>query len=109
MTMSVHVVMLYTTPENAVEFDEYYLNSHMPLANSIPGVRSSRTGVVLGSADGSPSVYHRLTVMQFDDADSVGHAFASEEGRLAAADYASFAPEGSMMVLWDDSDGSPSA
>ena len=47
-------------------FDEYYLSTHVPIANALPGLRRNEVSKVSGSLDGSTPPYHLLAELYFD-------------------------------------------
>jgi len=42
--MAAQVVVLYHTPADAIAFNQYYAETHTPLAKQIPGLRSFTIG-----------------------------------------------------------------
>jgi len=98
------MVVIYRTPKDVEAFDRHYFQTHIPLANKLPGLRKyeiSRGPVTVMA--GSPDVYLIGTV-HFDDLDAMKKAFASAEGQAAAADRRIYAPDdtGIQMFLFDD-------
>ncbi len=98
------MVVIYRTPKSVAAFDQHYFETHIPLAKKIPGLRKyeiSRGPVTVLA--GPPDVYLIGTV-HFDHLDAMKKAFASEEGRAAAADRKIYAPDdtGVQMFLFDD-------
>ncbi len=95
------LVVLYKTPKNAAAFDTYYFQTHVPLAKDIPGLRKyevSRGPVV---TPGGPAGVHLIAILHFDDLAAIQAAFASPEGRLAAADLQKFATGGAELLMFD--------
>lgn len=94
----IKLMVLYGPPEDPTAFEEYYLGTHTPLAEKIPGLRKlefSRTATL----DGAASPYHLIAELTFDDAGALQAAFASDEGKAAAADVANFATGGATMLV----------
>jgi uncharacterized protein (TIGR02118 family) len=48
-----------------------------------------------------PSAFHLIATLTFDNLAAIQSAFASPEGRAAAADVQSFATGGADMILYD--------
>ena len=73
----------------------------MPLAKTIPGLRSYEVtrGDVMGMA-GKHSAY-LLAVLEFDSLAAIGAAMASPEGQATAADLANFASSGVDVMMGD--------
>jgi uncharacterized protein (TIGR02118 family) len=98
------MVVIYRTPKDIEAFDRHYFDIHVPLAKKLPGLRKyeiSRGPVTVLA--GSPDVYLIGTV-HFDNLDAMKQAFASPEGRAAAADRQIYAPDdsGVQMFLFDN-------
>lgn len=95
------VLVLYNTPADPAAFDHYYHQTHIPLAKTIPGVRSYliNSGPVQNLAGGSaPYLVAELT---FDSMADVGAALSSPEGQAAAADVGNFATGGATLLIFD--------
>ena len=99
--MTVKLVVLYTQPSDPEAFDRHYLETHMPLANSMPGLERSETGRITSAIDGGEQTYYRITHLYFPDQTALQGGFGSSEGQAAAADYQQIAPPGSRMFLVD--------
>jgi len=100
------MIVIYRTPADLDAFERHYFGTHVPLAKKIPGLRKYEVshGPVTAMA-GSPDV-HMIGTLYFDDMDAIQRAFASPEGRAAAADRQTYAPDSSgiQMFLFDDRD-----
>ena len=96
------VLVLYRTPKDAAAFDKYYLSTHVPLAKKIPGVRKYEVSQGPVMTPAGPSDFHLIATLHFDDLAAVQKAFASVEGRAAAADVQTFATGGADMLLFDN-------
>lgn len=93
---------MYKTPKDAVAFDKYYFESHVPIAKRIPDLRKyevSRGPVVTPAG---PSAFHLIATLHFDDLAAIQRAFASAQGQAAAADVQTFATGGVDMLMFDD-------
>ncbi len=95
------VMVMYKTPQDAAAFDRHYFEKHVPLAKEIPGLRKFEVSQGPVMTPLGPSGYHLIAVLQFDDVAAIQTAFASPEGRAAAADVQGFATGGVDMVLFD--------
>ena len=93
------LLAIYQQPADAAAFDAYYFNKHVPLAKTIPGLRSYEVtqGDVMGMA-GKHGVY-LVAILEFDSLAAIGAAMASPQGQAAAADLANFAPAGVELML----------
>lgn len=97
------MVVIYRTPADVNAFEKHYFDTHVPLARKLPGLRKyeiSRGPVTVVA--GPPDV-HLIGTLHFDDFSSIKAAFASPEGRAAAADRRLYAPDdsGIQMFLFD--------
>ena len=90
---------IYQQPTDPAAFDNYYFNKHVPLAKTIPGLRSyeGTRGDVMGMA-GKHGVY-LVAILEFDSMAAVGAAMASEQGKATAADLANFAAAGVDVMM----------
>ena len=95
------LVVQYKKPADAAAFDAYYFGTHVPLAKTIPGLRSYEVNVgPIGTPQG-PSSLHLIAILSFDSMEAIGQAFASKEGQKTAADVANFAQAGVEMLMFD--------
>jgi uncharacterized protein (TIGR02118 family) len=94
----VKLTLLYGQPANAVSFESYYANTHLPLAAKITGVRRAEFSLVTGSLDGSTSPYYRIAELYFDDVQQMQAAMGSAEGQAAVADLSNFADGGVTTI-----------
>lgn len=97
--MTVKLVVLYTRPENAEEFDEHYLGVHGPLVDKIPGLQRWDSARLVAAADGGEHTYYRMAELYFADQAALEAALGSAEGKAAAGDYGQIAPPGSRMFV----------
>jgi uncharacterized protein (TIGR02118 family) len=95
------LLVLYNTPANPAAFDRYYHQTHIPLAQKIPGLRSYviSNGPVQALAGIAP---HLVAILRFDSLAGLNAALASPEGQAAAADLSNFASAGATLLIYDD-------
>lgn len=98
------MVVIYPTPKNIEAFDRHYFEIHVPLAKKIPGLRKYEVSDGPIATPTGASHVHRIGTLYFDDLAAIEKAFASAEGRAAAADRRLFAPDdsGVQMFLFDN-------
>lgn len=95
------LMVLYNKPADAAAFDAYYFGKHVPLAKTIPGLRSYEVNDgAIGTPQG-PSPVHLVAILSFDSMAAIGAAFGSKEGQATAADLANFAQAGVQMLMFD--------
>lgn len=95
------LLVMYKTPADPAAFDAYYYGTHVPIAKKIPGLRRYEVSAGPVGTPGGPSAYHLLATLTFDTPADIAAAFASPEGRAAAADVAKFAQAGVEMLIYD--------
>lgn len=90
---------IYQQPRDAAAFDAYYFQKHVPLAKTIPGLRSYEVthGDVMGMG-GKHGVY-LVAVLEFDSMAAIAAAMASPQGQATAADLANFAAAGVDVLM----------
>ena len=95
------LIAIYQQPADAAVFDDYYFNKHVPLAKTIPGLRSYEVthGDVMGMA-GKHGAY-LVAMLEFDSLAAIGAAMASPQGQATAADLANFAGAGVDVMMGD--------
>ena len=91
------LVVLYKTPNDPAAFDKYYLETHIPLAKKLPGLRKYRVTKGPVATPGGPSNFYLIAILSFDSTAAIGAAFASPEGKATAADVPKFASGGVEM------------
>jgi uncharacterized protein (TIGR02118 family) len=102
--MTVKLIVLYTQPEDRASFDSHYRDTHLPLAQKLPGLQRLELATVGAAADGGDVPYYQVAELYFADQGALQAAFASEEGKATAADYGTIAPAGSRMLIAEVSD-----
>ena len=90
---------IYQQPADAAVFDDYYFRKQVPLAKTLPGLRSYEVtrGDVMGMA-GKHGVY-MVAILEFDSMAAIQAAIASPQGQATAADLANFAGAGVDIMI----------
>jgi uncharacterized protein (TIGR02118 family) len=96
------LLVMYKMPKDPAAFNRHYFDKHVPLANTIPGLRKYEVSNGPIATPSGPSGIHLVAILHFDDMAAIQHAFASPEGQAAAADVQTFATGGVDMYLFDD-------
>lgn len=104
----VKLIALYKKPADVKAFDDYYANTHLPLANKIPGLKKVELSRVTGSPAGE-SDYHLMAELYFDDMESLKAGMSSAEGKAAGKDVMSFAKEIVYMMFAEVEEKVPAA
>ena len=94
------LLVLYNSPADPAAFDRYYHQTHIPLAQKIPGLRSYliSCGRVQALAGTAP---HLIATLNFDSIADLSAALGSPEGQAAAADLSNFANGGATLLIHD--------
>jgi uncharacterized protein (TIGR02118 family) len=98
------LVSIYRHPSDAAAFDDYYRTTHLPLAKTIPGLRSCVISRGAVNTPQGPSAYHRVAVLGFDCMESLAAGLSSPQGQATAADLANFAQAGVEVLVFDSED-----
>lgn len=90
---------IYQQPKDPAAFDDHYFNRHVPLAKTIPGLKSYEVtrGDVMAMA-GKHSVY-LVATLEFESMAAIGAAMSSPQGQATAADLANFAAAGVDVMM----------
>jgi uncharacterized protein (TIGR02118 family) len=90
---------IYQQPKDPAAFDSYYFDKHLPLAKTIPGLKSYEVtrGDVMGM-EGKHGVY-LVAILEFESMEAIGAAMASPQGQATAADLANFAQAGVDVMM----------
>ena len=95
------LIALYRHPKDPSAFDEYYMNRHLPLAKTVPGL----TGYDISSGPvvtpEGPSDYHLVATLHFNSMAELGAALQSPEGQATAADLQNFADGGVELLMFE--------
>ena len=95
------LIALYRKPEDAAAFDRYYFSAHVPIAKTIPGLRSYEVshGGIASPQNETP--YHLVGILTFDSLQAIQQALASPEGQATAADLSRFAQAGVELLVFE--------
>ena len=93
------LVVLYNKPADVAAFDAHYFNKHVPLAKTIPGLRSYEVNDGPIATPQGPAPYHLVAILTFDSMAAIGAAFASKEGQATAGDLANFAQAEAQLLM----------
>ena len=95
------LIALYKKPQDAAAFDRYYYGTHVPLAKTVPGLRSYEvsTGAIGGGA--GESSLHLVAILGFDSMAAIQQALGSPQGQATAGDLANFAQAGVELLMFD--------
>ena len=95
------VLVLYNQPADPAAFDRYYFAAHVPLAKTMPGLRSYIVNAAPASVIVGDKPPHLIAELEFDTHADVLKALESEEGKATASDLANFAQAGVTILSFD--------
>lgn len=95
----VKLTVLYGHPADPAAFEDYYANTHVPLAATMKGHERSELTKFISAPDGGHLAYYRMAEFWFTNAEALQAIMGSPEGQATAGDLANFATGGvSFMV-----------
>lgn len=83
------VTVMAMYPANASFDRTYYVQKHMPLVhkNLEPhGLKKTEVHAIAGTVSGDPGPYHVVTLLYFDDMQTLKNALATPEAEAVVAD-----------------------
>jgi uncharacterized protein (TIGR02118 family) len=95
------LIVMYHTPKDAAAFDAHYFGTHVPIAKKLPGLRKYEVSQGAVGTPAGPSGIHLIATLHFDNMAAIHSAFASPEGKAAAADVQKFATAKVDMLFSD--------
>ena len=98
------LVVLYSKPADPDHFRDYYVNNHLPLIMSWPGLLSWRYSFDVAAVDGE-APYFAVFEGDFADAAAMAAARASAHGKRVSADAANYATGGAVVIHYPVQDG----
>lgn len=81
------ITIEYGTPANADSFEQYYRDTHVPMAARLPGLRRFTVSHPRGLGTAAP---YMMAELWFDDAEALKTALKSPEMAATAADAQTF-------------------
>lgn len=91
------MLVLYPPPKDPDHFRRYYVETHVPLAMKLPGLRAARYAFdVQGIMGQSP--YFCVFEAEFDSEQALMQALQSEAGQAVAADVPKYATGGISIL-----------
>ncbi len=91
------LTVLYPKPDDPAAFKRYYEGTHIPLARTLPGLRSLRFGYPEALTPGE-SPHFCIFQAEFDSPSAMAQALKSEIGAKVAADVPNYSPKGATLV-----------
>jgi uncharacterized protein (TIGR02118 family) len=95
------VIALYKKPADPAAFDAHYQATHIPLAKTLPGLRSYHISRGPIGTPAGEAPLHLVAVLEFDSLAAIQAALGSPEGAATAADLGNFAMAGVDLLMFD--------
>jgi uncharacterized protein (TIGR02118 family) len=95
------IAAVYKTPKNKEAFNAYYFAKHVPIAKTLPGLRSYQVSDGAVGLPADPGGVHLVALLEFDSAEAIQRAFASPQGQATVADLANFADGGVDVMTFN--------
>jgi uncharacterized protein (TIGR02118 family) len=95
----VKVTVLYGPPTDAAAFEDYYANTHVPLAAKMPEVKRFEATRVVASPGSDQPPYYRIAELWFESQDTMNQAMGSPEGQDTVNDIPKFATGGATVLI----------
>lgn len=92
------MLVLYGHPKDPEHFRNYYLNTHLPIAAKMPGIKGARHSFEVAALGADKSPYICAFEADFDSAEALFAALTSPEGQATAADVPNYATGGVTML-----------
>ncbi|MFE9661797.1 MULTISPECIES: EthD family reductase [unclassified Streptomyces] len=97
-------LVLYYEPADPDHFRDYYVNDHLPLVASWPGLLAWRYSFDVTATEGE-TPYFAVFEADFADAAALAAARASPQGQRVAADVVNYATGGLLVLDYPVQDG----
>ena len=94
------LIALYNAPADPAAFQRYYHQTHLPLAKTIPGLRSLTISDAPPTAIAGDAPY-QVAILTFDSMADLQAGMASPEGQATAADTQTFASAGASVFVYE--------
>jgi uncharacterized protein (TIGR02118 family) len=102
--MPAKLIALYNAPKDAQAFDKYYVERHIPLAKTVPGLKRYEVSAGKVTDPSGASPYHLVATLTFDSLPDVQAALSSAAGIATAGDLANFATGGVSLLIFESKD-----
>ncbi len=100
----IKLTVLYGHPTDEQAFEDYYANTHTPIAVKMTGFTRAELTKSFPSPDGSKAAYHRMAEFWFESPEALQATMASPEGQATSADLSNFATGGVTFMVGAVSD-----
>lgn len=95
----IKLTVIYGHPTDAAAFEDYYKNTHLPIAAKMTGFDKVEFTKFLSSPDGSKPAQYRMGAFRFSNPEALQVTMGSHEGQATAAGITNFATGGVTMLV----------
>ena len=95
----IKLIVLYGQPAEPSVFEDYYINTHLPLTAKIQGFEKVEFTKFISAPDGSPAAHYRMAEFWYTSPEALQTSMGSAEGQAAAADIPNFATGGVTFMV----------
>ena len=95
----IRVAVIYNKTDDTTFDYDYYVDSHMPMAQREFSAKKWEVDKILETADGSPSPIHCIGYLYFDSPDQLKTAMTEEAAGKVMGDVPNYYTGGSPVVL----------
>jgi uncharacterized protein (TIGR02118 family) len=92
------LLVLYNEPTDPTHFRKYYVDVHVPLANTLPGLKSASYAFDVKPLGPGKAPYFCVFEADFESEAALISALGSKEGQAVAGDVPNYASGGVTMV-----------
>jgi uncharacterized protein (TIGR02118 family) len=98
----IRLTVLYGHPADPIEFDRYYHETHIPLAQKMEGLRGWTIGKCQSASPDEPPEYYMIVGLYADSRAAMEAILATPQGQETVADVANFATGGATFLYSED-------
>lgn len=95
----IKLTVIYGHPTDTAAFEDYYNNTHLPIASKMSGFDKVEFTKFLSAPDGSKPTQYRMAEFWFSNPEALQATMGSHEGQATAADIANFATGGVTLMV----------
>lgn len=98
----IRLTVLYGHPDDPEEFDRYYREVHIPLAQTMRGLQGWTIGKCQPATPGEKPPYYMIVGLYAESREAMEAILSSPEGQATVADVANFATGGATFFYDDE-------
>jgi uncharacterized protein (TIGR02118 family) len=92
------LLVLYNEPKDSAHFRKYYVETHVPLASKLPGLKAASYSFDAKPLGPGKAPYFCIFEADFESEAALTSALGSKEGKAVAGDVPNYASGGVTMV-----------